>query len=134
MEGLRGLVLLSGLGLLLGSPLIAAPRPLPDGDYLFGEAPRPGELGRTYLVLRLRRGQFEGAMYMPRSSFDCVEGRVVGGDLQLRIRDSYTREPTELILTLNPRRGSPDGFHRLTPQSNDLRMIETCRRELTAGS
>jgi len=133
MGSLRGSAIAGGLLLVLTGAPVALARPLPDGDYLFGEAPRPGELGRTYLMLAIARGRVSGAMYMPRSSFDCVEGRLVPEGLQLIIRDSYSREPNPVLLSLDPRRGAPEGFHRLRPQANDRRMLDVCRAALTAG-
>jgi len=92
--------LLAGLSLtvsLLSAALLpaivvaeAAPKPqatkqaLPDGVYLYEQSAQPDQVGQGYFVFESKQGNVVGALYMPRSSFDCTSGKFQGDQLALR--------------------------------------------------
>ena len=115
-------------------------RTLPDGDYLYGQAPEAGQLGATYLVFEVNKGNVRGAFYMPQSSFDCVHGRFQTQQLALTVVNSYEQASYPYTVALQP--GSttasatnPDvapialeGFHPIKQLSaNDRRILSTCK-------
>lgn len=113
---------------------------LPDGDYLYGQAPQAEQLGATYLVFEVNKGNVKGAFYMPQSSFDCVHGRFQTQQLALTVVNSYEQASYPYTVALQP--GSttasatnPDvapialeGFHPIKQLSaNDRRILSTCK-------
>lgn len=142
---LLGLAATASLGLLGGNlPATAeatASRPsLADGTYLYGQAPQPGLLGREYLVLQVEGDRAVGAVYYPRSEFNCFSGRVGPRQLSLQIADDYTNELYPYAIALVP--ASPlassgeslvpfdlQGYKRLeAPSPTDLHLLATCRQ------
>jgi len=113
-----------------------------DGVYLYGQSPRPDEIGVGYMVMEAIDQRVIGAFYMPHSSFDCFQGRVDGNELALTITNSYTQESYPYAISLvhddaiattdaglEPL--SIDGFYRLPhPSDNDIRILETCKAVL----
>ena len=98
----------SAAGLLIalttGLPMnaVAAPVSLPDGTYLYGESEKPNQPGRTYFVFEVSKGEVNGALYSPNSSFDCTSGKFESQQIALSVVDTYekTSYPIE-IGTLN---------------------------------
>ncbi|MFN6455934.1 MAG: hypothetical protein RM022_027585, partial [Nostoc sp. EfeVER01] len=39
--------------------------PLADGTYLYGETPKPNQIGKAYLLLQRQQGNIVGALYYP---------------------------------------------------------------------
>ncbi|MDX2230483.1 MAG: hypothetical protein NW220_12655 [Leptolyngbyaceae cyanobacterium bins.349] len=115
---------------------------LPDGVYLYGESTQPDELGKGYFVFESKQGQVVGALYLPRSSFDCAAGSFKQEQLALTVTNSYDRltNPLEIALDRtstvassgNPALGvGLQGFHKLdTVTENDLRMLNVCKDDL----
>ncbi len=112
---------------------------LPDGVYLYGQAPQPNELGKGYFVFENKAGKVVGALYMPSSSFDCAAGEFKADQLALMVTDSYDRtaNPFEIALDRTSTvasKGNPSlnlglqGFHKLDAVSkNDLRLLNVCK-------
>lgn len=119
-----------------------------DGIYLFGQSSKPDQIGKAYAVLEVRQGTVMGALYMPYSSFDCVQGKVQGNKLALNVTDSYERttrpyavalESNASIATVGNRATVPglrlQGFHPLPVVSeNDQRMLNTCKADFLKGT
>lgn len=145
----------AGVSLMFGAlslsvfPASAAPQKvaeranaLPDGIYLYGQSAQPDELGNGYFVFESKQGQVVGALYMPRSSFDCAAGSFKQDQLALTVTNSYDRitNPLEIALersaivasTGNTAPGiSLQGFHKLDKVTdNDLRMLNVCKADL----
>ena len=122
----------------------AGQRPsLSDGTYSYGEVPQSGVIGREYLVLQVEGNQAIGAIYLPRSEFNCFAGRVGARQLSLDIADDYTNEIYPHAIALVPSSplassGTPSvqfdlqGYHRLDAPSIDaLRILSICRQRAT---
>ena len=142
---------LSALG-VLPAVAYAEPNPLPapeglgalpDGTYLYGQAPEPDKLGQGYFVFEVNQGTVLGALYMPRSSFDCASGQFRGNQLSLTVVNSYDRttNPFEIALEKTSTvasSGNPalqqlelQGFHRLpTLTQDDQRVLSVCKADL----
>ena len=63
------------------------PTVLPDGTYLYGQSDKPEQIGREYLVFKVAQGKVRGAIYYPRSEFNCFTGRLNNQQMKLSIRD-----------------------------------------------
>ncbi|PSB26371.1 hypothetical protein [Stenomitos frigidus] len=124
-------------------PQAAAKQVLPDGVYLYGQSAQPDQIGQGYFVFEAKQGQVVGALYMPRSSFDCTSGKFQGDQLSLRVVNSYDRtaNPFEIALEKTSNvaaQGNPafqdiglQGFQRLSKVSeNDYRMLKVCKADL----
>jgi hypothetical protein len=147
---------IAGASLVLGAismsifPASAAPQKvaeqstaLPDGIYLYGQSAQPDDLGNGYFVFESKQGQVVGALYMPRSSFDCAAGSFKSDQLALTVTNSYDRitNPLEIALersTTVASSGSTapgislQGFHKLDKVTdNDLRMLNVCKTDLS---
>ena len=98
-----GLLVALITSLALPTGAVAAPvSSLPDGTYLYGESEQPNQPGRTYFVFEVSKGEVNGALYSPNSSFDCTSGRFESQQIALSVVDTYdkTSYPIE-IGTLN---------------------------------
>lgn len=146
-----------GLGLLLALSLIplAVARPrdvrpiaiqqnpnpnaiLPDGTYLYGQSRVPNQIGMEYLVFRSDRGVIRGAIYYPRSEFNCFTGNLGERSLNLAVLDpeteraypySIARAPSAPMASHQARGISLEleSYHSLSNLSaNDRRMLDTC--------
>lgn len=141
---------LSGL-MAMNAPAQAAPRTLektaiaqnttlPDGVYLYGQSPKPDEIGKGYLVFEARQGKLVGALYMPRSSFDCTYGQLEADRVSLMVVDSYDRSENPFVIATERNDSvasrdpvvapiSLEGFHRLSNLSaNDQRILNVCKQ------
>ncbi|PZV08558.1 MAG: hypothetical protein DCF32_04480 [Leptolyngbya sp.] len=110
--------------------------------YLFGQVPRPDQIGQGYVVLERTGDRVYGALYYPSSSFDCFEGQVQGTELAMTVINSYDQSdtyPYSLAMVEDSAVASSDasgelvpfgldGFHAIDNLSeNDHRMLEMCR-------
>ncbi|XGV96900.1 MAG: hypothetical protein ACAF41_29770 [Leptolyngbya sp. BL-A-14] len=113
---------------------------LPDGNYLYGQAPKAGQIGATYLVFEVNKGNVTGAFYMPRSSFDCVHGAFQTQQLALTVVNSYEQAsyPYTVALQSNGTSASsaqpeiaPVGLEGYYPikqlSATDRRILSTCK-------
>lgn len=115
---------------------------LPNGVYLYGQSPQPEQIGQGYFVFEVNQGKVVGALYMPRSSFDCASGSFKQNQLALTVVNSYDRStnPFDIALetgsTVASTGGSAEkvslqGFHRISEISeNDYRMLNVCKADL----
>ena len=121
----------------------AAKQVLPDGVYLYGQSAQPDQIGQGYFVFESKKGNVVGALYMPRSSFDCTSGKFQGEQLALTVVNSYDRttNPFEIALEKTSNvaaQGNPafqdiglQGFQRLSKVSdNDYRILKVCKADL----
>ena len=134
--------LTTSLALPMGA--VAAPvSSLPDGTYLYGESEKPNQPGRTYFVFEVSKGEVNGALYSPNSSFDCTSGRFEAQQIALSVIDTYdkTSYPIE-IGTLNGgivAGADPvvelglDGMTRVMGEisSRDREILSTCKAFLS---
>ncbi len=120
---------------------------LPDGVYLYGQAPKPDQLGQGYFVFEVNQGTAVGALYMPRSSFDCATGKFQGNQLALTVVNSEDRSTNPFEIALEQTStvassGAPSltqvglqGFHRLPKLSEgDQRILGVCKADLQKQS
>lgn len=120
---------------------IAQSTTLPDGVYLYGQSPNPEEIGKGYFVFEARRGKLIGALYMPRSSFDCTYGELQADRVSLMVIDSYDRSENPYVIATERNdsvasRDNPviapiglEGYHRLSNLSeNDRRILNVCKQ------
>lgn len=125
----------------------STPESLPDGVYLYGQSDKPDVLGQGYFVFEVTKGDVVGALYMPRSSFDCAQGKFAAERLALSVTDSYesTTHPFEFALertatvASNQAPGKSlvglEGMHRLdTVSENDMRILKVCKDSFKSGS
>lgn len=115
---------------------------LPDGVYLYGQSEKPDQLGQGYFVFEVTSGKVVGALYMPRSSFDCARGSFTENQLALTVVNSYDRSSNPFQIALErvsnvASVGNPvlekvglQGFHKLAQLSeNDQRMLSVCKAD-----
>jgi hypothetical protein len=114
---------------------------LPNGVYLYGQSAQPDQVGKAYFVFEVNQGKVLGALYMPRSSFDCTYGKFQSGRVALTVIDSYekTRHPyaialvrnTSVATTSNPALNSInlEGFQPLKKLSEiDKNILSVCKK------
>lgn len=119
---------------------LTAVRSLPDGIYLYGQSPRPNQVGSAYMVLQVKDRQVAGAFYMPFSSFDCFQGEIRDQQLALTVanREEQTRYPYSLALQTQGDIASsrpeamlatPAGYHAISSQVSprDRQILATCQ-------
>ncbi|UBF24678.1 hypothetical protein K9N68_23830 [Kovacikia minuta CCNUW1] len=115
---------------------------LPDGVYLYGQSSKPEQIGQGYFVFEVNQGNVVGALYMPRSSFDCASGTFQNNQLALTVVNSYDRttnpyenavEKNSTVASRNnptPQEIGLQGFHRLpTVSENDQRILNVCKAD-----
>jgi hypothetical protein len=61
---------------------------------LYGQAPKPNQIGQEYMVFEMRQGKVIGAFYLPQSEFNCFQGSLKSGKLALTIADAADSNPT----------------------------------------
>lgn len=123
---------------------VGQPSSLPNGVYLYGQAPEPNKLNTGYFVFEVTNGDVIGALYMPSSSFDCASGKFADSTLALTVRDSYDQStnPYEIALERTAKVAAAgdatvkplglDGFYPLDQVSaNDRRILNVCKADLT---
>ncbi|MBD1825635.1 hypothetical protein H6F51_24510 [Cyanobacteria bacterium FACHB-DQ100] len=114
---------------------------LPDGVYLYGQSAEPDQIGQGYFVFEARQGKLVGALYMPRSSFDCTYGSVEPDKVSLTVINSYDRDENPYVIATERNdsvasRGNPtiapvglEGYHRISKVSeNDQRILNVCKQ------
>jgi len=115
---------------------------LTDGTYVFGESQVAGQVGATYMVLKVEDQQVIGGFYQPRSSFDCFHGRVAGQDLALTVVNSYDQTTYAYTMALEStvltaaqsgagQVSAPAGLHPIADMSAiDREVLSTCEANL----
>lgn len=109
----------------------APPKPVPvsnlaDGTYLFGEIPRPNQLGMAYVVFQRQKGKVVGAFYYPRSGFDCFSGNVKNNALDVKPDNPSDSQVAKVKVNLT----SMYPIKQLS--SNDQRIISACKKSTGA--
>jgi hypothetical protein len=114
---------------------------LSDGVYLYGQSPKPDQVGQGYFIFEVNQRKVVGALYMPRSSFDCAAGSFAGNRLALTVVNSYDRTTNPFDIALerssNVASNRPEGdeiglqgFHRISSISqNDYRILNVCKTD-----
>ncbi|MBD2075216.1 hypothetical protein H6F86_15190 [Phormidium sp. FACHB-592] len=118
----------------------AATNSMSNGTYLYGQAPKAGQLGATYLVFEVNKGNVTGAFYMPRSSFDCVHGTLQAQQLALTVVNSYEQASYPYAVALQSSGTSASltqpnvtpislkGYYPIKQLSaGDRRLLSTCK-------
>ena len=113
---------------------------LPNGTYLYGQADQPDQIGKAYFVFEVRTSKVLGALYMPRSSFDCTYGSFQDNKVALTVIDSYdkTENPFAIALEQNSSVASrensslaPVGLEGFQPigklSATDQRILQVCK-------
>ncbi|BFM38313.1 hypothetical protein [Synechocystis sp. LKSZ1] len=117
--------------------------PLQDGIYLYGQSAQAEQIGQEYFVFQLKNGSVKGALYLPRSEYNCVSGQINGTKMTLAIKDSYENTVYPYSITVLP--PSPvagpltaggqlrlEGYQRLAEVSdNDRRILQDCLNTLS---
>jgi hypothetical protein len=115
-----------------------------DGVYVYGQSAQRDQVGLTYFVFEVKRGSLTGAIYAPRSSFDCAYGQVKAGELALNIVDSYEKKsyPFEIALDRSSTVASVagvaapvslQGFKKVEGVSaGDRAMLKSCKATASA--
>ena len=135
-----GILVALTTSLLLPMGAVAAPvSSLPDGTYLYGESEQPNQPGRTYFVFEVAKGEVNGALYSPNSSFDCTSGRFEPQQIALSVVDTYdkTSYPIEIgtlkggvVASADPvAELGLDGMTRVMGEisSRDREILSTCK-------
>lgn len=114
--------------------------PLVDGTYLYGQSTQAEQIGQEYIVFKVQQGRVIGAVYMPRSEFNCFSGAIKSNQLKLSIVDPYdgTVYPHEIALEIAPVASSGqlphevglEGYHQISQLSdNDRRILNICLKQ-----
>lgn len=83
--------------------------PVKDGVYLYGQSPKPNQLGQGYIIFQKQQDKITGALYMPQSEFNCFQGTL--------------NKSGELAMTVNSTSNEAS-----TPQSNQVAANNTLPR------
>ncbi|MCC5643875.1 hypothetical protein LC607_13140 [Nostoc sp. CHAB 5824] len=63
--------------------------PEKDGVYLYGQSPKPNQLGQGYIIFQKQQAKVTGALYMPQSEFNCFQGTLNrSGELAMTVNGS----------------------------------------------
>ena len=63
--------------------------PVKDGVYLYGQSPKPNQLGQGYIIFQKQQDKVTGALYMPHSEFNCFQGTLnSSGELAMTVNGS----------------------------------------------
>ncbi|MEH2114612.1 hypothetical protein [Nostoc sp.] len=63
--------------------------PAQDGIYLYGQSPKPNQLGQGYIIFQKQQDKVTGALYMPHSEFNCFQGTInPSGELAMTVNTS----------------------------------------------
>ncbi|PAX52665.1 hypothetical protein [Brunnivagina elsteri] len=114
-----------------------------DGIYLYGQSPKPAQLGQGYVVFEKRDGKVTGAMYLPDSEYSCFNGTLdKSGELAMTV-NGYPGEVNSTQVAYNesvPRINSDEpvsyayslalrDFYRLNTVGNvDRDILKACQQ------
>jgi hypothetical protein len=120
--------------------------PTKDGIYLYGQSPRPNQLGQGYVLFQKQQNKVIGALYMPNSEFSCFQGTLDrSGDLAMTVNSSPDEGGLTQVATSNgiPRINGDEpityaysvalqDYHQLKSISvNDRRILRMCNQSST---
>ncbi|MBR8839028.1 MAG: hypothetical protein DSM106950_34760 [Stigonema ocellatum SAG 48.90 = DSM 106950] len=61
--------------------------PEQNGVYLYGQSPKPDQLGQGYIVFEKQQGKVVGALYIPGSEYSCFNGTLYpSGELAMTVK------------------------------------------------
>ncbi len=70
--------------------------PVKDGIYLYGQSPKPNQLGQGYIIFQKQQDKIRGALYMPQSELNCFQGTInPSGELAMTVNTSSTEASSE---------------------------------------
>lgn len=104
------------------------PTPLSDGTYLYGEAPQPNQIGKGYALFRHHQGTVVGALYYPRSEFDCFKGSIQANTLDIQSMGAYDSAVVALEINL------ADLYPIQQISANDQRLLAVCQQTTAVHS
>ncbi|NDJ21145.1 hypothetical protein GS682_05705 [Nostoc sp. B(2019)] len=122
--------------------------PAKNGIYLYGQSPKPNQLGQGYIIFQKQQGRVRGALYMPQSEFSCFQGTLDrSGELAMTVKGSPDEASSSQVATTNrlPRVADDESityaysvtlqdYHQLNRISaNDRRILQMCNQS-SAGS
>ena len=137
-----------------GKEAINAPKgnlPQKDGIYLYGQSPKPQQIGQEYMVFEVREGKVIGAFYLPQSEFSCFNGTLQSGNLALMVaygpdanpyEDSIAVQESQQVATASnkppienvynetayPYSIALQNYHQIASISgNDQQILRTCK-------
>ncbi len=120
--------------------------PKKDGIYLYGQSPKPNQLGQGYVLFQKQQDKVIGALYMPNSEFSCFQGTLDrSGELALTVNSSPDEDGSTQVATSNgiPRINEDEpityaysvalqDYHQLKSISvSDRRMLQMCNQSST---
>lgn len=138
---------------VFGKDTLSAPKgklPEKDGIYLYGQSPKPQQIGQEYMVFEMRGGKVTGAFYLPHSEFSCFSGTLQSGNLALMVangpdsnayEDSVAVQDSQRVATASdtqigidynqsayPYSVALQNYHQLASvSSNDQQLLRTCK-------
>ena len=122
--------------------------PAKDGIYLYGQSPKPNQIGQGYIVFQKQQGKVSGAMYMPHSEFSCFQGTLdQSGELAMTVNGSPDEGSSNQVATANRLPTVADDesssyaysvalqdYHQLNSISaSDRRILQMCNPSATAS-
>ncbi|MEH2042879.1 hypothetical protein [Nostoc sp.] len=70
--------------------------PVKDGIYLYGQSPKPNQLGQGYIIFQKQQDKVRGALYMPQSELNCFQGTInPSGELAMTVNSSSNEASSE---------------------------------------
>ena len=70
--------------------------PVKDGIYLYGQSPKPNQLGQGYIIFQKQQDKVRGALYMPQSELNCFQGTInPSGELAMTVNTSSNEASSE---------------------------------------
>jgi hypothetical protein len=115
-----------GISAMAAQGVVSSPLVFEDGTYLFSESPVAETLGAVYFVFQVENQNLRGAIYQLSSSFDCVDGSVEEGRLDLTVTDAYdqTEYPYSVALVPGDTTIANVQGTSLTPQIEGMYQIQ----------
>ncbi|BAY36494.1 hypothetical protein NIES2111_08210 [Nostoc sp. NIES-2111] len=122
-----------------------APRfslPKTDGLYLYGQSPKPNQVGQGYVLFQKQQGKLVGALYMPNSEFSCFQGTIdKSGELAMTVTGTPDAGASPEVATTStiPQLSDDEpmsyaytvalqDYHPInTISANDRRILQMCR-------
>ncbi len=116
--------------------------PKQDGVYLYGQSPKPNQVGQGYIVFEQHNGKAVGALYMPNSEFSCFNGTLnPNGELAMTVKSGAGEQGNNDVAENNklPSFNSDEpntyaysvtlqNYHQLTKvSSSDRQILQSCK-------
>ncbi|MGF1937851.1 MAG: hypothetical protein RM347_026290 [Nostoc sp. ChiQUE02] len=119
--------------------------PVKDGIYLYGQSPKPNQLGQGYIIFQKQQAKVTGALYMPQSELNCFQGTInPSGELAMTVNPSSNEASSDRsnqVATSNrlPKVGEDESnsyayslalqdFYRLNSiTASDRRTLQMCK-------